>query len=141
MHPSVFGQFRMEGRGQDRALPHHDGMLVNLGQDLDVVADGLDPRSPDEHCPDRRIQAGDVQFGLERLNLAPESVAGDHGIEHPELYLPGKGDTVISRKGKALDREKFEKMMDEYYTLRGWDVQSGKPTAATLQKLGLEDLT
>jgi aldehyde:ferredoxin oxidoreductase len=40
----------------------------------------------------------------------------------------------------ALDRGQFARLMDEYYTLRGWDVQTGRPTSAKLQELGLADV-
>ena len=43
-------------------------------------------------------------------------------------------------KGVGLDREKFAALLDEYYALRGWDVQTGRPTAAKLQALGLADV-
>lgn len=66
-----------------------------------------------------------------------EMIADVFGMYNPELYLPGKGDEVISRKGKAVDKKEFEKMMDEYYSLRGWNVLTGLPEKATLQKLGL----
>jgi aldehyde:ferredoxin oxidoreductase len=39
-------------------------------------------------------------------------------------------------KGERLDRAKFEKMMDEYYALRGWDAE-GIPKAETFQRFGL----
>jgi len=59
---------------------------------------------------------------------------------NPECLVPGKGDEVISRKGAVLDREKFEKMKDEYYQLRGWDVASGLQTKARLEELELGDV-
>jgi len=62
------------------------------------------------------------------------------GMHNPELFLPGKGDEVISRKGKAVDREKFERMKDEYYELRGWDLKTGLLRKDTLKKLDLEDV-
>jgi aldehyde:ferredoxin oxidoreductase len=40
-------------------------------------------------------------------------------------------------KGEFLDKEKFEKMKDEYYTLRGWDLD-GIPKQETLKRLGLD---
>ena len=40
-------------------------------------------------------------------------------------------------KGEFLDKEKFEKMKDEYYTLRGWDL-NGIPKQETLKRLGLD---
>jgi len=43
-------------------------------------------------------------------------------------------------KGMKLDPQKFEKMKDRYYTLRGWDIKTGIPTEETLKKSGLEDV-
>ena len=39
-----------------------------------------------------------------------------------------------------MDRDEFEKMKDEYYGLRGWDVQTGLQTRASLKALDLEDV-
>ena len=39
-------------------------------------------------------------------------------------------------KGERLDKEKFENMLDEYYSLRGWD-KDGIPTEETFKKFGL----
>ncbi|MFC1912583.1 aldehyde ferredoxin oxidoreductase family protein [Chloroflexota bacterium] len=36
-----------------------------------------------------------------------------------------------------LKTDKFEKMKDEYYVLRGWDIASGVPTQETLEQNGL----
>jgi aldehyde:ferredoxin oxidoreductase len=66
-----------------------------------------------------------------------EMIADVFGMHNPELLLPGAGDEIISRKGKAVDREKFERMLDEYYDLRGWDRAHGFPTKEKLQELGL----
>ncbi|MGC8816793.1 MAG: aldehyde ferredoxin oxidoreductase family protein [Candidatus Hadarchaeum sp.] len=38
--------------------------------------------------------------------------------------------------GTLVDREKFEKMLDEYYEARGWD-KEGRPTEAKLRKLSI----
>jgi len=43
-------------------------------------------------------------------------------------------------KGKRLDRAMFEKMLDEYYEVVGWDKETGVPTRATLESLGLKDI-
>ncbi len=69
-----------------------------------------------------------------------EMIADVFGMYNPELYLPGKDDEIISRKGKALDREQFKHMMDEYYELRGWDPETGIPTEETLRKLDLVEV-
>ena len=43
-------------------------------------------------------------------------------------------------KGEVLDSKKFEKMKDEYYALRGWDLATGIPTRETLEQTGLKDV-
>lgn len=58
----------------------------------------------------------------------------------PECLAPGKNGEVISRKGAILDRNDFEKMKDEFYTLRSWDVKNGVPTRAKLKELDLDDI-
>ncbi|MGD8369604.1 MAG: aldehyde ferredoxin oxidoreductase C-terminal domain-containing protein, partial [Desulfobacterales bacterium] len=59
---------------------------------------------------------------------------------NPDVLVPGEGDLVLSRKGRTLDREAFEKMRDEFYQLRGWDPETGYPGAEKLDELGLSDL-
>jgi aldehyde:ferredoxin oxidoreductase len=66
-----------------------------------------------------------------------ETSEGVFGMFNPDLELPGAGDEIISRKGKTIDRGEFERMKDEYYTLRGWDVESGMQTKEKLQTLGM----
>ena len=77
----------------------------------------------------------DSQF-IERIEPAYDVFA----MFNPDLYLPGSGNQVLSRKGKALTREEFQKMRHEYYELRGWDVETGLPKKETLDKLNLSDL-
>jgi len=45
---------------------------------------------------------------------------------------------VAERKG--LDRQEFAALLDEYYRLRGWDPETGRPTRAKLEELGLPDV-
>jgi aldehyde:ferredoxin oxidoreductase len=61
-------------------------------------------------------------------------------LHDPELLSPGKGDEVVSKAGAVLDREKFESLKDEYYSLREWDVATGLQTRAKLEQLGLGDV-
>jgi len=44
------------------------------------------------------------------------------------------------QKGNRLDRERFERMKDEYYRLRGWDINTGLPYRSTLEGLGLKEV-
>ncbi|MBE0479774.1 MAG: hypothetical protein IBX68_02215 [Dehalococcoidia bacterium] len=43
-------------------------------------------------------------------------------------------------KGERMHRERFERIKDEYYTLRGWDVGTGLPSRETLMASGLGDV-
>ena len=45
-----------------------------------------------------------------------------------------------THKGEKLDPEKWEVMLDEYYSLRGWD-NNGVPTPAKLKELGMKDVS
>ena len=56
-----------------------------------------------------------------------ERLADVFGMHNPNLFLPGPGDEIISRKGKALEKDAFGKLLDEYYKLRGWDIPTGLP--------------
>ncbi|MDO8634687.1 MAG: aldehyde ferredoxin oxidoreductase C-terminal domain-containing protein, partial [Dehalococcoidia bacterium] len=58
----------------------------------------------------------------------------------PQCLVPGKDGEVLCRKGEVLDRQKFEKMKDEYYVLRGWDVATGLQTKTKLAELGMGDI-
>jgi len=40
-------------------------------------------------------------------------------------------------RGRVIDRDKFRKMIDEYYELHGWD-ENGVPRPETLRKLGID---
>jgi len=44
------------------------------------------------------------------------------------------------RMGIRLDVEKFRVLMDEFYTLRGWDPKTGWPKRETLEKHDLKDV-
>ena len=41
---------------------------------------------------------------------------------------------------KALEREKFIPLLERYYRLRGWDVETARPTRGKLIELGLSDV-
>lgn len=69
-----------------------------------------------------------------------EPVYDAFGMFNPDLYLPGTGDSVISVKGKALNRDGFEQMKNEYYELRGWDVETGFFKEKKLHELDLAEL-
>jgi len=81
--------------------------------------------------------AGARIYNVERAFLIRE------GMTRKDDVLGGKwGNEPIPDgpcKGERIDPQKFDKLLDEYYQVRGWDSQ-GIPTASTLSALGLEDI-
>src|SRR5450756_2338660 len=79
--------------------------------------------------------AGDVEGALEckmgrrRENDTIPKTEFDKPIARG--YWKGKGGT---------SRERLEQMKTEYYTIRGWDVETGVPLKATLAEYGLDDV-
>lgn len=60
--------------------------------------------------------------------------------DNPKCLAPGRDGEVISLLGTVVDREKFEKLKDEYYELRGWEVATGRPTRGKMEELDLKDV-
>jgi aldehyde:ferredoxin oxidoreductase len=99
---------------------------------------------------------GERIFNLQRAVLTREGWRGrEHdALEEFNFTVPLKGDTAgnvdsivpgrdgetFSRKGMVVDREQFERMKDEYYEIRGWDMRTGVQKRARLVELGLGDV-
>jgi aldehyde:ferredoxin oxidoreductase len=109
----------------------------------------------DEVDEEELYKIGEKVFNLQRAILIREGRQGREDDKLPEDWhtrplkrnpanieclVPGEGGKVISRKGAVVDREEFERMKDEYYQLRQWDVATGLQTKAKLKELGLEDV-
>ena len=62
------------------------------------------------------------------------------GVMDPDCLVPGKNGETVSRKGAVVDRQEFERMKDEYYRIRGWDIATGLQTRQPLESLGLKDV-
>ncbi|MFC1886393.1 aldehyde ferredoxin oxidoreductase C-terminal domain-containing protein, partial [Thermodesulfobacteriota bacterium] len=95
---------------------------------------------------------GERIFNLERLILlregrrpkiddAPAEYNFNEPVQtvfmNPKVQIPGPGEEVLSRKGRVLDKQAYEEMRKEFYTLRGWDPETGVQKPETLEKLGL----
>jgi aldehyde:ferredoxin oxidoreductase len=101
------------------------------------------------------LEIGERNVNLQRAILLREGRPGrdgdtlmDYFFEEPlesvyfseDALAPGPHGQTISRKGKVVDRSRFERLKDEYYRLRGWDIATGLPTVAKLEQLSLGDI-
>jgi aldehyde:ferredoxin oxidoreductase len=75
------------------------------------------------------VRSINILEGLSRRddNLAPRT------MEEP---LKGEGPS----KGQYITQEMLNGMLDEYYKLRGWDIETGVPLRDTLRRLDLDDV-
>ena len=60
---------------------------------------------------------------------------------HEECLVPDIDGHFVTRKDVVVERDEFEKMKDEYYTLRGWDKKNGLQTNAELKRLELDEIS
>ncbi|MFW9880759.1 MAG: aldehyde ferredoxin oxidoreductase C-terminal domain-containing protein, partial [Candidatus Thorarchaeota archaeon] len=83
------------------------------------------------------MNVGERIYTLERLfNIREGFTRKDDNL--PKRYFEEPTPIGLPRvKGLKIDKDKFEKMLDEHYNLHGWD-KNGIPTEETLQKLGID---
>jgi aldehyde:ferredoxin oxidoreductase len=88
-----------------------------------------------EISPEEFLRVGERIWNLERLyNLGAGFSRADDRL--PErCFQPIQGETS---EGAIMDRKQFEQMLDEYYSLRGWDAE-GRPARSKLEELGIAE--
>ncbi len=90
-----------------------------------------------EYSSTQLMEIGERIYTIERMFNIREGFSRKDDIL-PERYFTEATPIGLPRvKGIKIDRKKFEKMLDEYYTLHGWD-NDGIPTENTLEKLEIE---
>jgi aldehyde:ferredoxin oxidoreductase len=88
-----------------------------------------------EFTPKELRTAGERIYTLERMMLVKD------GVNRKDDTLPRRYfDEPVPdgpSKGEVIVQEEFDRMLDEYYNLHGWD-ENGIPTPKTLRKLGID---
>jgi aldehyde:ferredoxin oxidoreductase len=97
--------------------------------------------------PREFLRAGERIWNLEKLlNVSEGFTREDDQI--PSVWLQNIDNPISLRSGEQylmdwfgnrLTKEDIEKMLDDYYEERGWDVKKGVPTREKLTELGLKD--
>jgi aldehyde:ferredoxin oxidoreductase len=81
------------------------------------------------------MNTGERIWNIERLFNIREGLGRKHDMPPPIFFAPiNEGAT----KGICLDRKEYEKALDEYYELHGWD-REGRPLTRTLERLCLDE--
>jgi aldehyde:ferredoxin oxidoreductase len=89
-----------------------------------------------EMTADEIMEAGRRIVTLERCFNIREGL-GREDDTLPWRFMHERQEDLEGVVDPILSQEKLDSMLDEYYRLHGWDLRSGRPTDATLRKLGL----
>ena len=108
--------------------------FVPLG--LDKLAELLNAATGSNHTEKSLMEAGARLTHLaRRYNLR-------NGRKNTDDTLPGRFFNEESlagfMRGKKLDREYFNSILQKYYRLRGWN-ENGEPTPVVMEKFGLKE--
>jgi aldehyde:ferredoxin oxidoreductase len=90
-----------------------------------------------EMSPQEIWEVADRAYTVERLFNIREGLTREHDWLVDRYFDEPTPVGLPIVQGKKIDREKFKKMIDEYYELHGWD-ENGVPRPETLEKLGLD---
>jgi len=106
-----------------RGLIHPDDVLasVNLATGWDLSMEDL-------------LEIGERAVNLHRLFNVREGFSSDDD-DLPARLFEGLENGLL--KGEAIDREQFLMARSNLYALKGWDPETGIPTRARLESLGL----
>ncbi len=90
-----------------------------------------------ELTEEEMLMAGERAFNIEKAFNAREGAdRKDDTIPNRFFEEPLMGGGPSG--GMIVEREKFERILDEYYEARGWDVKTGLQTRDGLERLGLK---
>lgn len=109
--------------------------VLRMGIGLEEMGQLLEAATGIEWTEKSLLEAAERIYTIERAFLVRE------GITRKDDAVMGKqGNEAVASgpfKGERLDPEQFNRMLDEYYALRGWNKETGIPTRQKLEELGL----
>ncbi len=136
-----FNRVTSDGKAQVVVLSQNDNSVIDSsglcqfpGYSLETLSALMAADAEGDYSEPNLLTMGERIWNLERqFNLAAGLTRADDTVPTRMLTVPaGSG----AGAGKVVE---MDKMLPEYYRLRGWDVE-GIPTTATLKRLGLADL-
>jgi len=114
-------------------------------RDIPWLAEVYSAATGFEITPRELLRAGERIWNMEKLlNVREGFNREDDRV--PALYLKNMETPLKTRGGdryltdwfgNRLDKKDLEKMLDDYYEERGWDIEKGVPTRSKLTQLGL----
>lgn len=90
-----------------------------------------------ELSPEELFKIGERIITLERMFLAREGISRKDDTLPLRYFEPMP---LGPHKGESIDKRAFSIMLNEYYQLHGWDINTGIPTEQNLKRLQLDKL-
>ena len=150
-------------RIQDRYYAKESAVLCNFAwhvTDIEIerpsiIAEVLSAVIGEEYDEDEILHLGERIFNQQRAIHIRERLKGreedtlprtwhdmpvSESFMNENLLVPGSDGQPVSRRGCIVDEQQFECLKDEYYSLRGWDKDTGLQKREGLSGLGLSDV-
>lgn len=103
---------------------------------LQNTADLMDAVTGLSYSPDEVVKVGERINNLARMfNVREGFTREDDTLPERVLTEPLK---TGESKGHLITKDDLKEMLDEYYTVRGWDLATGIPSREKLKDLGIE---
>ncbi|MFA5793930.1 MAG: aldehyde ferredoxin oxidoreductase family protein [Candidatus Brocadiia bacterium] len=109
---------------------------VELDMSLDYYPKFLKAANGLDFTWDELMKSSERIWNLTRLFLIRENKNYGRHFDYPPARIYEEKVPDGPTAGSIMKREDIDKMLDEYYQMRGWD-KDGKPTAQKLKELGL----
>ena len=90
-----------------------------------------------ELSPEELMEIGERIYVMERLFNNREGCTRADDTLPERFFTEPTPSGLKAVRGRVIEKDKFEHMLDEYYQLHGWDAQ-GVPTPETLERLDLQ---
>jgi len=105
-----------------------------LGIDMRPWLDIYNACTGVDYSLDEFLKCGERLVNLERAYIVRE------GFRRKDDTLPRREleDPIVDRHIPPIGRENLDRMLDDYYTLRGWDVNTAIPKEEKLRELDLD---
>jgi len=138
----------------DRLNPKYKGIMVKECEDFMVVVESVGLCKYGTQIPPEfyyedvalalKIHNG-LEFTVEELQTIGERIVNlnrlfnvARGVTRSDDQLPNRLTKEKAPKGPPKGQVvELDQMLDEYYQMRGWDVETGMPLKSTLERLGL----
>jgi len=112
--------------------------FIGLPVDLRTIAEAMSLGLGEQVEVEALVEAAERMHHLERAFLGKCGMDRSHDkVSKPYFGRLKPGGKPVPELG--FDQRELERMKDDYYTLMGWDLETGMPTRETLLRFGLKE--